>query len=251
MRKQALVNKAAWEHRAYDFWNQGGSPEERAAQVKADPRARLGFHKGYFEDVAGKRIANPCGSNGRRAIPLALLGADVTVFDLSGENRRYALEVADAAGVRMEYVLGDFCEADLNKYADVFDIVYAEGGVIHYFSDIAAFANTLYAIIKPAGRLILSDFHPYRKTIGTGSAAPTDGDYFDARLHSVNVPYRGFFSQAEQDAFPQCLLRFYTLGEIVNAVIAVGFVLDELAEHPSFENGKLPGAFTIIAHRRG
>lgn len=40
------------------------------------------------------KIANPCGSNGRIAVPLALLGADVTIFDISEENKRYALELA-------------------------------------------------------------------------------------------------------------------------------------------------------------
>lgn len=56
--------------------------------------ARLKKHSKYFQNVKDLKIANPCGSNGRRAVALALLGADVTVFDISEENKRYALELA-------------------------------------------------------------------------------------------------------------------------------------------------------------
>ena len=52
-----------------------------------------------FDAFAGVRVANICGSCGKKAIPLALLGADVTVFDISEDNKRYAMETADAAGV--------------------------------------------------------------------------------------------------------------------------------------------------------
>lgn len=253
MREQAAINKTAWEYRAYDYWNQGGSPAEKAASIKTDPLSRFHFHKKYFVNVNGKKIANPCGSNGRMAVPLALLGADVTVFDISEENKRYALELAKEADVHIQYVLGDFCETDLIEHGETFDIVFCEGGIIHYFSDIDKFTRMLYSITRAGGQLILSDFHPYRKINHSGSAmmsvSQTDGDYFDSRLHNVNVAYQGFFSQDEQESFPKCLCRFYTMSEIINSVIASGFLLKEFLEHPNFEDRKLPGLFTIIAYK--
>ena len=102
------------------------------------------------------------------------------------------------------------------------------------------------------GQLILSDFHPYRKINRFGSAMMsvaehTEGDYFDSQLHSVNVAYQSFFPENEQESFPKCLCRFYTISEIINSVIASGFRLIEFNEHKSFEDSKLPGAFTIVA----
>lgn len=255
MREQAMTNKMAWEYRAYDFWNQRhGSPKEKAASIKADPLARFHFHKEYFSNISGLKIANPCGSNGRMAVALAVLGADVTVFDISEENKQYALELSEEAGVHIQYVVGDFCETDLNVYGSQFDMVYAEGGVIHYFADINVFTKMLYAVMKINGRLILSDFHPYRKINRSGSAMisvaeHTDGNYFDTQLHSVNVAYQPFFPQSEQVSFPKCLCRFYTLSDIINSVISSGFQLREFHEHASFEDAKLPGAFTMIADK--
>ena len=253
MREQASVNKTAWEYRAYEFWMQQDDPAVKAAAIRSDPLARFHWHKPYFQDVRGKKIANPCGSNGRMAVPLAWLGADVTVFDISEENRRYALELAAATGVEIRYVLGDFCETDRTVYGDTFDIVYAEGGILHYFTDIDAFTRMLHAITKPAGQLILSDFHPFRKIQRAGSAmmsvAQTGGDYFDTGLHSVDVAYQGFFPTEDQDAFPKCLCRFYTLSEMINSVIASGFTIKEFSEHPSFEDSRLPGLFTVVAYK--
>ena len=254
MREQAEINKIAWEYRAYEFWRQQDSPAEKAASIRSDPLARFHFHKQYFQNVQGKRIANPCGSNGRMAVPLAVLGADVTVFDLSEENKRYALELAKEAGVSIRYILGDFCETDLAEHGEAYDIVYAEGGIIHYFADIGAFTETLFAITKTGGQLILSDFHPYRKVNRSGSAMmsvpETGGDYFDTRLHRAKVAYQSFFPPEEQDSFPKCLCRFYTVSEIINAVIASGFTLQAFLEHPNYEDPKLPGLFTMIANKK-
>ena len=251
---QASINQKAWEYRADEYWNRT-PPADKAAALCRDPLGRFHFHRAYFDNgqVSGKRIANVCGSNGRMAVPLALLGAEATVFDISEEGKRYALALAEAAGVSIGYVLGDFAETDLSVHGNMYDIVFAEGGILHYFADLPAFTSVLHAITKPGGRLILSDFHPFRKINPTGSSmmrvAQAEGDYFDARLHSVPVAYEGFFPEEERADFPQCLCRHHTIGEIVNAVIAARFTLEAFQEHPSFEDGKLPGFFTILARK--
>lgn len=251
MRGQAETNKRAWEYRAYEFWSSQATPAEKAAQLRADPEYALRHFRRELGDVRGQRIANICGSNGRVAVPLALLGARATVFDISEENRRYALELAGAAGVPLAYVLGDICEADEAAYGGAFDIVFAEGGILHYFLDIGAFMRKLYALARPGGRLVLSDFHPFRKVNPRGSsmmsAPQTGGDYFDTRVHEAAVAYEGFFDEAERAAFPKCSVRLYTVSEIVNAVLGAGFTLTRLDERPSYDDARLPGILTVLA----
>lgn len=48
-------------------------------------------YSAYFDTYEGRKIANICGSCGKKAVPLAVLGAEVTVFDISQDNRRAAL----------------------------------------------------------------------------------------------------------------------------------------------------------------
>ena len=47
------------------------------------------------------------GSNGTKAVALALLGAEVTVVDVSPGNAKYAQELAAAAGVELQYEVCD------------------------------------------------------------------------------------------------------------------------------------------------
>ena len=250
MREQAEINKIAWEYNVYEAWTRmNGSPAEFAREIKANPVVRE-IHRQYFDNVSEKKIANPCGSNGRQAIPLALCGNDVTVFDISEGNKRYALELAKKAGVEIEYVLGDFCETDIIKYGDMFDIVYTEGGILHFFSDINVFMKTVYAITKPNGQLILSDHHPFRKIGYSGEHC----DYFDTQVRERQVPFRYQFPEEERDSFPETMIRFYNLSEIINAVISSGFTLVEFVEHPAIylswvNDEKAPGEFTIVAEK--
>jgi hypothetical protein len=78
------------------------------------------------------------------------------------------------------------------------------------------------------------------------SVPHTNGDCFDTRFHNANVAFKSFFSQEEQKSFPDCNYRFYTLSEIINAVINTGFTLKEFLEDLNWDN-KLPGEFTIFA----
>lgn len=252
MDETSRQNKRAWEYRAYEFWNmRDGNPSEKAAKIKQNPKACLKHHQKYFDNIEGLKIVNPCGSNGRKAVPLALLGAEVTIFDVSQENKQYATALAHCAGVSIAYEVCDFYDVDLSKYASCFDIAYLEGGILHYFHHIDRLCAILHSMIKPNGKLILSDFHPFRKTISAGQAGEnaklTGGNYFDNGIYMGSVAYKNYFPEADQPDFPDCSLKFYTLSEIINALIHAGFDIREFNEHPHWNDDKIPGEFTIYA----
>ena len=100
--EQVRANKAAWETQAYRAWiRMHGTPGELASELKRNHRHHLRYWLKYIGELDGIRVLNLLGSNGRKAISLALLGAEVTVVDLSEENRLYALQTAEAAGVEL------------------------------------------------------------------------------------------------------------------------------------------------------
>lgn len=254
MKSESMKNKIAWEYRAYEFWNlRDGNPKDKAAQIKENSLKCFIKHQKYFHNIKDLKIANLCGSNGRKAVPLAMMGAQVTIFDISEENMKYALELARNADTSIDYVVGDIYDIDIQKYKDYFDILYLEGGILHYFSDIDQFTGILYQISKKNAKLVLSDFHPYRKMIpigqGGASSLHTSGNYFDCEIHNGEVAYARQFATDEVKDFPTCQLRYYTLAEIINAIISSGFVLKEFIEHPSWNDSKIPGEFTIYAEK--
>ena len=248
MKESTKQHKKAWEYDAYNFWVQhNGTPEERAREDLADPRKMLRKYAGYFDRFDGVKIANICGSCGKKAIPLALLGADVTVFDLSEENKRYAVETAQAANVRLGYEVCDILEIDLSKYAGVFDIAFMEGGILAYFHDIDEFMKMMNAILKPGGKLICSDFHPFIKIMDTLKLETPTMSYFSTDVFEGEMAHARFYGDKIRKQFPKCRYRRYTISEIINSILRNGFSLKQFDEHPAWEDPTLPGEFTAIA----
>lgn len=250
MDKYAEQNKIAWEYDAYNFWvSDSGTPAERAKKDIADPRAMLKKYSRYFGDVNGIRIANICGSCGKKAIPLALLGASVTVFDISKDNMKYACETAEAAGTSIDYIVGDIMDIDMSVYSEYFDVVFMEGGILHYFFNIDRFMGVMNNLLKSGGRMICSDFHPINKFLDVLELGNPLTDYFSTDITECEVAHARFYDDEKRKIFPKCKIRRYTLSEIINSVINNGFVLRSFEEHPAWKNKNLPGEFTILADK--
>jgi 2-polyprenyl-3-methyl-5-hydroxy-6-metoxy-1,4-benzoquinol methylase len=258
MNSQSEKNKKAWSYRAYEFWNNRlGSPDELAEAMKKHPESYVRKHLEYLGEVKGKKLANLLGSCGKKAVPLALLGAEVTVVDISEENKNYAVEVAEKAGVNLNYIVSGLLELNTENLKDSFDIVYLEGGILHYFSDIKELSRKIYELLKIGGNLVLNDFHPVRKIFkvrdifnSREDALELTGDYFEDALQLEEVAYEKCFPKEEQEDFPKCLLRFWTMGEIITSFAEAGFVIEKLVEGPRFDSHKnIPGEFTLVASK--
>ena len=248
MNETGRQHKAAWEYDAYNFWvKHSGTPQERAAEDKADPVRMLRKYAAYFDRYEGVKVANICGSCGKKAVPLALLGADVTIFDISEDNRRYATETAKAAGIHLDFVVGDVMETDLEKYGGLFDVVFMEGGILHYFHDISAFMRMMSAMLKTGGKMICSDFHPFTKIADTLHFETPVMSYFSQEIFEGEMAHARFYETEIRRQIPKCRYRKYTISEIINAIIDAGFTLQRFDEHPSWEDRRMPGEFTAVA----
>ncbi len=251
MRAYSIQNKRAWEYNAYEFWvKQAGAPSDRAEKDLENPVGMLKRYAGYFDAYSGVKIANICGSCGKKAVPLAILGAEVTVFDISQDNRKYALEVAAAAKVRLNYEVCDILEIDLERYGNYFDVVFMEGGVLHYFHDIDEFMGIMRSLLKDGGKMICSDFHPFTKISDILKLEQPAMNYFSTEVFEGEMAHARFYDDDIRRQMPKCSYRKYTVSEIINSVISSGFTLRSFDEHPAWENEKLPGEFTIVADKR-
>lgn len=246
----SIQNKKAWEYNAYDFWvKQSGTPTERAKRDLEDPIGMLKRYADYFDTYSGIKVANICGSCGKKAVPMALLGAEVTVFDISEDNKRYALEVAAAAKVDLQFEVCDILEIDRDKCGNYFDVVFMEGGVLHYFHDLNEFMSIMFALLKDEGKMICSDFHPFTKIADILNLEQTTVDYFSTEVFEGEMAHARFYEEEIRKQMPKCSYRKYTISEIINAVIDSGFTLKKFDEHPAWTNEKLPGEFTVTAKK--
>ncbi len=250
MRDYSKQNKLAWEYSAYDFWvKNSGIPAERAKKDVENPKRMLKHYVNYFDTYEGIKVANICGSCGKKAIPLALLGAEVTVFDISEDNKRYALEVAEAANVTINFEVGDVLEIDMKKYGGYFDIVFMEGGILHYFHDINEFMQVMQGLLKENGKMICSDFHPFTKISDMLELEQPSMSYFYSDVFEGEMAHAHFYEEEIRKQMPKCSYRKYTVSEIINGILQNGFALERFDEHPSWANENVPGEFTAIARK--
>jgi SAM-dependent methyltransferase len=247
-------NQEAWSQNSYDAWvERHGGPAEAAARIAADPAARLAPLGRHLGELRGVKVANLLGSHGAKAVAMALLGADVTVVDISPANAAYATALAAAAGVPVRYVVADVLSLPAAELTGDYGLVLMELGVLHYFVDLAPLADTVARLLRPGGRLVLHDFHPVSTKLitSTGKKHKVTGNYFDATLAGVDVAYTKYLPGQKPAGLKQALQRRWTLGEIVTAVAGAGLFIRTLDEEPNHKLDDLgiPKTFTLVAER--
>ena len=251
------TNEASWNSDTYSAWiNRFGVPEKAVLKIQKDPLKQLSVLSDYLGDVKDKKIMNIMGSNGTKAVALSLLGGEVTVVDFSAENKRYALELAEAGGVNINYILSDVLKLEDATLWGSFDIVFAEMGIIHYFTDLSPFMEVIYKLLKKDGLFILRDFHPVSTKLisSKGSTAKirklkVTGDYFDTSLKEKDVAYSKY--SLKDTPMEKVMLRQWNLGEIITAAASSGLRIRVLKEEPNFSSEVfdkgIPKTFTLTA----
>jgi 2-polyprenyl-3-methyl-5-hydroxy-6-metoxy-1,4-benzoquinol methylase len=248
------INAVAWNQEAYNAWlHRLGTPQEMAARLRQDPHKRLGALATYLGTLEGKKVINLLGSHGSKAIAMALLGAHVTVVDISRENAQYAQDVAQAANIELRYLISDVLSLAENEINSSYDLVVMELGILHYFVDLAPLAELVFRLLRPHGRLILQDFHPISTKLitSTGKKHKVNGNYFDKTLHDTPVAFSKHLPTEQQTSTKKVYQRRWTLGEIVTAFASSGLFIRQLEEEPNakIDDIGLPKLFTLVAER--
>jgi 2-polyprenyl-3-methyl-5-hydroxy-6-metoxy-1,4-benzoquinol methylase len=107
--------------------------------------------------LPGNTVLDIGGGPGRYSLYLAEKGCDVTLFDLSPENIKFARERAIEYGLKIKTVTGDARQAD-NIVKGQFDHILLMGPMYHLLEEIDR-VNTVRAalkLLKPGGVLFVS-----------------------------------------------------------------------------------------------
>jgi 2-polyprenyl-3-methyl-5-hydroxy-6-metoxy-1,4-benzoquinol methylase len=259
--KDAALSQNAWNEDTYEAWvERFGTPSSAAEKLKKNPAVKLYPILQHFGEVKDKRILNLMGSNGIKAVALALLGAKAAVVDISQGNAKYAMELAEEADVDIKYIVSDVLEIPKEELVSQYDTVFAELGIVHYFIDLKPFFDTAYNLLRSGGRFVLRDFHPISTKLisSRGSTAKVrkhkvDGDYFDTALEEKEVSFAKYLPEGIVNETRKVYWRRWTLGEVVTAIAQTGFTIKLLQEEPNlssevFDKG-IPKTYTIVADK--
>jgi len=90
----------------------------------------------------------------------ARLGARMTGMDLSGESLKVARDLADRAGLDIEYVQSSIHDAATVLAGRSFDVVYTSIGVLAWLDDLDEWARLIASLLRPGGIFYVRDGHP-------------------------------------------------------------------------------------------
>ena len=267
------LNLSNWESRVP--LHLGGYGIDR---LLADPTALsqvVDFDRPRLGDVAGLDAVHLQCHIGTDTLSLARLGAQMTGLDFSPSAITAATDLAARAGVEIDYVVADVDDAPDVLDRERFDLVYTGIGALCWLPDVRQWAAVVDALLRPGGRLFIREGHP----VLWAMSDPRDDDllvmefpYFEVEGGTRFVEPKTYVDHDGELAQPIIVSYNHGIGEIVTALLDLGFTITAFEEHRSVpwnalgdvmiegDDGefslrsggeRLPLTYTLQAHKPG
>jgi SAM-dependent methyltransferase len=182
-------------------------------------------------DVDGKDVLHLQCHIGFDAIVLARRGARVVGTDFSAASLEKARALADRCGVEVEFVQADSTDLPRELHGR-FDLVYSTIGILTWIGDLRAWMDNVFAVLKPRGRLVLVDLHPFMNTVGSLDPLVFDFPYADTGPREYDEA-GSYANDAADVSATRTVEHGHSLGEIVTAALQAGHRVEALVEHTS------------------
>jgi len=205
---------------------------------------RYVYHHGVLKDVAGMQVLCLASGGGQDSVAFGLLGAEVTVFDLSDVQLERDRQAALHHGLQTETIQGDM--RDLSVFsADRFDIVWQMYS-INFIPSVQPIIAEVQRVLKPGGVYFLQFANPFSIAIDEekwdGKAYPLNSLYIDGEDLSGRFP--GWDVKQPDGSTVKCLSPHeyrHNLGTVINCMVGNGFIILGLWEREEKEEQPLPG----------
>jgi 2-polyprenyl-3-methyl-5-hydroxy-6-metoxy-1,4-benzoquinol methylase len=173
---------------------------------------------------------------GTETIAFAHKGARTVGLDFSAEAVTQARQIAQQAGVEVEYVQSNVYDAVSALGGRRFDVVYTGKGSLAHLPDVHRWAAVAAKLLRPDGRLYVAEFHPLLGALdhtaqqGAGLDLVLDKDYLEGRgAQECEATYTYTDGPAVQGA-TVAYQWAHSIGEVVNALLGVGLRITRLRE---------------------
>jgi SAM-dependent methyltransferase len=194
--------------------------DREIARQRVDPESML-------TQIAGKDVLLLAGGGGQQSVAFALLGARVTVLDLTETQLARDRETAAHYGVTVTTLQGDM--RDLSRFAaSSFDIIW-HAHSINFVPDAVAVFREVARVLRPGGYYRVSWSNPFYKSLDhsdwNGRGYVLTGIYEDGEMFFPDPNWefeRGDGSVVSVEGPREFR---HTLSTFVNGLVGLGFVI--------------------------
>lgn len=206
---------------------------------------------GLLGELKGKNVLCLAGGGGQQSVAFALLGAAVTVLDLSPEQLERDRLAAEHYGVQIYTMEGDMRDLGMlpNEYFDVIWQPYS----INFVPNCVEVFRQVAERIREDGIYYLMCANPFvhgmDETSWNGRGYPIENAYKDGEKLIQKYQHFVFASTLDASNVPPSVEYRHTLSTIMNGLVANGFDVVRLVEELPDEPGE-PGSwqhFTAFA----
>ena len=210
------------------------------------------FPAHLLKDIKGKDVLCMASGGGQQSAVFGLLGANVTVVDITEGQLAGDQQAAAHYGYPVRTFQGDMSDLSMLD-AQAFDLVYQAPSMV-YIPDVLKVYASVARVLRSGG--------VYRADAHNPVAQFIDSDSWDGVGYRISVPYAVKARQRADDA-PVMEYR-HELSEVFNGLVACGFVIEQVIESPIdlYEEGVpepgswlhpelyAPGIFAIVARKQ-
>lgn len=179
-------------------------------------------------DVAGLKLLHLQCHFGLDTLSWVRLGANATGVDFSSEAVAAARDLADRARLDATFIKADVqrLPEDLNGR---FDLVVSTYGALCWLKDLSAWASGLAAALRPGGRAVIIEFHPFLDVFFDGCVSGKRS-YFGGLAREISS--RGTYAARTASIELTEYLWQHPISEVIGALLSTGLRLDQFMEYP-------------------
>jgi SAM-dependent methyltransferase len=189
-------------------------------------------------DVDGLELAHLQCHFGLDTLSWARRGARVSGLDFSAPAIAAARALAGELGIEARFVEADVYDAVASLGAGGFDVVYTGHGALCWLPDLEGWADAVFRLLRPGGRLYLAEFHPFAETLADEAPEIVRSQFGSAGLrHEDSGTYTDFDAPTRNNVGWEWT---HGLGEVVTALARRGFRIASLHERPTTLFARFP-----------
>ncbi len=203
-------------------------------------------------DLRGKALLHLQCNAGQDTLSLAARGARVVGVDISDYAIEFARQLAADADIPATFERADIYDwfAEARAAGRQFDLVFCSYGFLCWLSDLRGWARGIASALKPGGRFVAVEFHPFAMVFDDDWSLTSDystggrpldwpsgvGDYVAPSGDGLTPS--GWVEGVTDFQNPHPGHEWqWGLGEVVTALIEAGLTLETLREYP-YTNGE-------------